>query len=120
MLAKSLSIVLLVCLQLFILTCRAKQVTLIYAYTNSSGTWIKVVDMTNLEGNVWNTTVPAFSYCTNITYVIITEDNANNTITTEEMGYEYHYHVIPEFSSFLLMPLFMSPGWLKRKAERTP
>jgi len=75
-------------------------------YTNGNGTWI-IVDMTNLEGNNWNATIPAFPYCTNVTYVIIAEDNANNTITTEEMGYEYEYHVIPEFPSFLILPLFM-------------
>jgi len=75
-------------------------------YTNGNGTWIDV-DMTNLEGNVWNATIRAFSYCTNVTYVIIAEDNAHNTITTEEMGYEYQYHVIPEFPSFIILPLFM-------------
>jgi hypothetical protein len=81
-----------------------KQVTL--NYTNGNGTWINV-DMTNLEGNVWNATIPKFPYCTNVTYAIIAEDNANNTITTEETGYEYQYHVIPEFPSFIILPLFM-------------
>jgi outer membrane protein assembly factor BamB len=81
-----------------------KQVTL--NYTNGNGTWINV-DMTNLEGNVWNVTIPKFPYCTNVTYAIMAEDNANNTITTEEMGYEYKYHVIPELPSSLILPLFM-------------
>jgi len=81
-----------------------KQVTL--NYTHGNGTWINV-DMTNLEGNVWNATIPKFPYCTNVTYAIIAEDNANNTITTEEMGYEYQYHVIPEFPSFIILSLFM-------------
>ena len=81
-----------------------KQVTL--NYTNGNGTWI-IVDMTNLEGNIWNATIPAFPYCTNVTYAIIAEDNANNAITTGEMGYEYQYHVIPEFPSFIILPLFM-------------
>jgi len=81
-----------------------KQVTL--NYTNGNGTWI-IVDMTNLEGNFWNATIPAFPYCTNVTYAIIAEDNANNTITTGEMGYEYKYHVIPELPSFIILPLFI-------------
>ena len=81
-----------------------KQVTL--NYTDGNGTWINV-DMTNLEGKVWNVTIPKFPYCTNVTYAIMAEDNANNTITTEEMGYEYKYHVIPEFPSFIIIPLFM-------------
>jgi len=84
-----------------------KQITLNYTYTNSSGTWTSVVNMTNLEGNVWNATIPAFPYCTNVTYVITAEDYVNNTITTLEMEYEYQYHVIPEFSSFLVLSLFM-------------
>jgi len=81
-----------------------KQVVL--NYTNGNGTWI-TVNMTNLEGNIWNGTIPAFPYCTNVTYAIMAEDNAGNTITTEEMEYEYQYHVIPEFPSFLILPLFM-------------
>jgi hypothetical protein len=81
-----------------------KQVTL--NYTNGNGTWI-TLKMTNLEGNIWNATIPAFPYCTNVTYILIAVDNVNNIITTEEMGYEYQYHVIPEFPSFLILPLFM-------------
>jgi peptide/nickel transport system substrate-binding protein len=86
---------------------RVKSVTLVYVYTNSSGTWIRTVDMTNLEGDIWNATIPAFPYCTNVTYTIMAEDNVGNTITTEEMGYNYHYHVIPEFSSLIVIQLFM-------------
>jgi len=82
-----------------------KQVTL--NYTNGNGTWI-IVDMTNIEGNIWNGAIPNFPYSTNVTYVIEAEDNANNTITTEEMGYEYQYQVIPEFPTFLSLPLFMA------------
>jgi hypothetical protein len=81
-----------------------KQVTL--NYTNGNGTLINV-DMTNLEGNIWNATIPKLPYCTNVTYAIIAEDNANNTITTGEMGYEYQYHVIPELPSFIILSLFM-------------
>jgi hypothetical protein len=82
-----------------------KQVTL--NYTNDNGTWISL-NMTNLEGNVWNATIPQFAYCTNVTYIIIAEDNVGNTITTAQvLGYEYQYHVIPEFPSFLILPLFI-------------
>ena len=84
-----------------------ERVTLIYSYANSSGTWLRVVDMTNLEGNVWNATIPAFPYCTNVTYTIMAEDKAGNTITTLEMGFEYEYPVIPEFPTAIIMPLFM-------------
>jgi len=81
-------------------------------YTNGNGTWI-TAGMTNLEGNIWNATIPSFPYCTNVTYVIMAEDNANNTITTEEVfGYEYQYHVIPEFPSLIILPLFMIATFL--------
>lgn len=75
-------------------------------YTTNNGTWFSR-EMTNLEGIVWNTTIPECPYGTNVTYLIMAEDNANNSITTEEMGYKNHYLVIPEFPSFLLLPLFM-------------
>ena len=98
-----------------------KQVTL--NYTNGNGTWI-IVDMTNIEGNIWNGAIPNFPYSTNVTYVIEAEDNANNTITTEEMGYEYQHQVIPEFPSFLILPLFVFSalilGALSRKLYRKP
>lgn len=99
-----------------------KKVTLIYSYANTSGMWIRVVDMTNLEGNIWNATIPAFPYCTNVTYTIMAEDKAGNTITTLEMGFEYKYHVIPEFQTAIIMPLFMIATLLtvivyKRKQE---
>jgi multiple sugar transport system substrate-binding protein len=75
-------------------------------YTNGNGTWI-TVNMTNLQGNIWNATIPAFPYGTNITYVIIAEDNANNTITTEDQGYLFQYQVIPEFPAAIILSLFM-------------
>jgi hypothetical protein len=75
-------------------------------YTTNNGTWFSI-EMTHLEENLYNATIPEFPYCTNVTYVIIAEDNTNHTITTVDMGYTYQYHVIPEFSSFLIMPLFM-------------
>jgi hypothetical protein len=81
-----------------------KQVTLLYE-TNSSGTWIEE-NMTNLEGDIWNATIPAFPYGTNVTYAISAEDNVGNTITTAEMGYEIQYQVIPEFSPLIALPLF--------------
>ena len=79
-----------------------KQVTL--NYTNGNGTWI-TIDMTNPQGDIWTATIPAFPYCTNVTYIVIAEDNVGNIIATEET--EDQYHVIPEFPSSLVLPLFM-------------
>jgi len=82
-----------------------KRAALNYTYTNSSGTWFSVVDMTKLEGDVWNATIPAFPYSTNVAYAIVAEDYVGNIITTE--GYEYQYHIIPEFPSVSILSLFM-------------
>ena len=93
-------------------------------FTNGNGTWI-TVDMTNLGGNVWNATIPAFPYCTNVTYIVIAEDNANNTITTEEMEYECQYHVIPEFPTWtsmllILIVLTVAIAIYKQRLLKTP
>lgn len=85
-----------------------KHVTLVYAHANSSGNWIGTISMTNLEEDIWNATIPALPYGTNVTYTIIAEDNVGNTITTGEMGFAYQYHVIPESLSFLILPFFMT------------
>jgi len=50
-------------------------------------------------------TIPAFLYCTNVTYAIVAEDYVGNIIATE--GYEYQYRVVPEFPSLIILPLFM-------------
>jgi len=89
-----------------------KRVTMFYAYGNSSGTWIRTADMTNLEENIWSATIPKLPYCTNVTYTITAEDNVGNIITTVEMGYDIQYHVIPEFTSFLVLPLFIAAALL--------
>jgi len=74
-------------------------------YTTNNGTWF-TTPMT-LDGAGYNATIPQHPYCTNITYVIIAEDNATNIITTEEFEYDTQYHVIPEFPLFLVLPLFV-------------
>lgn len=81
-----------------------KQVAL--NYTSGNGIWIKI-EMTNLEQNIWTATIPAFQNGTKVTYIIIAEDNANNNITTQDMGFEYQYQVVPEISTFFIIPLFM-------------
>ncbi len=76
-------------------------------YTNGNGTRINI-DMTNIDGNVWNGTIPPFPDSTNVTYVILAEDNAGNTVNSEELGYDCKYEVIPEFTSWIMLPLFLS------------
>jgi thiol-disulfide isomerase/thioredoxin len=71
-------------------------------YTNGNGTWI-AINMTNLEGNVWEGTISAFDYSTYVNYTIAAEDEVGNAITTEEAyGYQYQYRVVPEFTPLIL------------------
>jgi hypothetical protein len=57
---------------------------------------------------MWNGTIPTFEYCTWVNYTIAAEDMVGNVITSEEeFGNQHQYHVIPEFSPFLILPLFM-------------
>jgi parallel beta-helix repeat protein len=86
---------------------KVKQVLLNYTFTNSSGTWFNLIDMTNLKDNVWNATIPAFPYGTNVTYRIIATDTANNTVVSDNLGYVYSYEVIPEIPSMLIFLLFI-------------
>jgi len=85
-----------------------KQVTL--NYTIGDGTWIAVA-MTNLEGNVWNGTIPPFEHGTYVNYTIVAEDNVGHIFTTDETN-AYQYHVVPEFPSLIILPLFMIATFL--------
>ncbi len=81
-----------------------KRVTL--NYTSGDGYWF-AVDMTKLQGNVWSATIPAFPYGTSVTYRIVAEDNMENTITSDDLGYDNQYTVVPEFSTCTILLLFM-------------
>lgn len=77
-------------------------------YTDGNGTWF-VSNMTPLEVDIWNGTLPEFAHGTNVTYVIIAEDYAGNTITTEDLyGQATQYQVLLEFGSWLVLPMFVS------------
>jgi hypothetical protein len=68
--------------------------------------------MTRIKDSIWNATIPAFPYNTNVTYTIVAEDKMGNSITTEEMGYDYRYHVIPELTAFTASILLMTASLL--------
>jgi hypothetical protein len=74
------------------------------SFTNGSGTWF-TYSMQNSQGPQYNATIPPYPYCNTVTYIIIAQDNADNTITTAEMGYTYRYQVIPELPQVLITPL---------------
>lgn len=75
-------------------------------YTSGNGTWI-TANMTNLQGNIWNSTIPAFPYGTNITYIVAATDSTGNTVTTQQLGYTLQYTVVPEFTALPIVFLFL-------------
>lgn len=76
-------------------------------YSSQVGTW-NTIDMTNIEGSIWNATIPAFPLGTNVTYNIIAKDNFNNVITSQEIGLNYQYHVISEYSQYLALAILIA------------
>ena len=90
-------------------------------YTTNNLTWTRTT-MTKLTGNVWNGTIPAFPEGTNVTYVIIAQDNADNIFRTGGFGYYSSYEVIPEFPTlaavllaFIVTSLIMAEAQRRRK-----
>lgn len=84
-----------------------KSVNLNYTCTNGSATVATVLSMTNVQGNMWNATIPHFPYGTNVTYTITAEDNAGNTNSTQGIGQNHQYEVMPEYSALFILPLLM-------------
>ena len=71
--------------------------------TGGNGTWV-TVEMHPLDGYVWSACIPFLANCKNVTYVIVAEDNVNNTAATQEMGYVYQYFVVSETQ---LLPMLL-------------
>jgi hypothetical protein len=76
-------------------------------YTTNNGTWFGM-EMSHLEGDIWNATIPGFPYCTTVNYMITAEDGVGNIITSDELGYTLQYHVIPESLSLIALLLLMT------------
>ncbi len=74
---------------------------------NNNGTWFSK-EMSNLAGSLYNATIPSLEYCNDVNYTIIAEDAAGNTVTSQELGYSLRYHVIPEFSSSVIVLSLMT------------
>jgi hypothetical protein len=80
-------------------------VTLWYSIDN--GTSWTPRNMTEISPNTYQATIPGYENCTWITYKIVAYDNAGNPAVKDNNGYYYTYHVIPEFPSPIILPLFM-------------
>jgi parallel beta-helix repeat protein len=68
-----------------------EQVILNCTFSNSSATWTSPINMTNLEDDIWNATIPSLPVGTNVTYLIIAQDNIGNSINSKNQGYTFEY-----------------------------
>lgn len=101
-----------------------KNVTLWYSVDNGT-TW-EIVNMKaypEIHKAIWGGTIPGYEYCTWVTYKIIAFDNAGNMAVKDNNGYDYQYHIIPEFSwnIELLIPVVLISVALilmKRKLQK--
>lgn len=75
--------------------------SVILNYTIDNRTWNEV-NMTNVEGITWNGVIPPYPLGTNVTYVIVAQNEFNNVTTSQTMGFQYGYTVTPEFPSVIL------------------
>jgi parallel beta-helix repeat protein len=80
-------------------------VTLWYSLDNGT-IWIPST-MVEISTNTYQTVIPGYENCTWVTYKIVAYDNAGNPATKSNNGYGFKYHVIPEFPSATILPLFM-------------
>lgn len=80
-------------------------VSLLYSIDDGVS-WDKVQMAVDSTPDVWSANIPGQQIWTNVIYKISADDNAGNTVTTDGAGV-YSYEVIPEFSSWIILPLFL-------------
>lgn len=73
---------------------------------NNTATWMPL-NMTKISLNTYQATILGYENSTLIKYKIIAYDYAGNEAVKNNEGQYYAYHVIPEFSSILILPLFV-------------
>jgi len=74
---------------------------------NDSATWIDSPMILNSTTGLYETIISGQQAGTLVKYKIIAYDNAGNCRVEDNSGEHFVYTVIPEFPSFLLLPLFM-------------
>jgi len=74
----------------------------ILSYMADDGSWNNVT-MTNKEGNVYSAEIEVYPRGTDVYWTIIAE---NNIVKTSRIN-TASYYVIPEFPSWIILPLFL-------------
>lgn len=97
-------------------------------FTNKSAIGMEFSMSLNQTNGLYECTIPGEDAGTLVKYQITAYDNVDNSATNDNAGQFYVYTVIPEFQSFVLVPLFIiatllaaiftgenSTKWLHRK-----
>jgi hypothetical protein len=79
---------------------------ILYYRKSTSSLWIEV-DMSKLSGDTYVGEIPGFDLGTKIYYYVTAYDKAGNQVEQDDAGEYYSYSVIPEFSVFIIIGLFM-------------
>ncbi|MDH5374480.1 MAG: DUF5711 family protein [Candidatus Bathyarchaeota archaeon] len=80
-------------------------VTLLYSIDNGT-TWTPL-NMIEIDVNTYQAKIGGYANCTWVRYKITSYDNAENQAANDNEGYYYVYHVIPEFSTAIIMLLLL-------------
>jgi parallel beta-helix repeat protein len=83
-----------------------KNATLSYTIDNGS-IWIDLFMNLNSSNNLYEVTIPAQQAGKTVRFKIVAYDYAGNNATLDGTQPYCVYQVVPEFSSFLILPLFM-------------
>jgi parallel beta-helix repeat protein len=96
-------------------------VTLWHSSDNGT-TWVPL-NMLGTSVNTYQETIPGYGNCTVVTYRIVAYDNEGNQALNDNNGYLYGYHVVPEFSSavllvFLVVTFIITVVFARRKSPK--
>ena len=83
-----------------------KNVTLSYTTTNGTS-WTDLDMIHNATSGLYEATIPGQPAWTWVKFNITAYDNAENLATRDGTAIQFVYQVIPEFPSFIILPLFM-------------
>jgi uncharacterized membrane protein len=79
--------------------------------------------MLRISIDTYQETIPGYGNCTWVTYRIVAYDNEGNQALNDNNGYLYGYHVVPEFSSavllvFLVVTFIITVVFARRKSPK--
>jgi hypothetical protein len=78
-----------------------REVILSYSLNNGT-TWMNIT-MSNVVYDLYEATLPSQQAETWVTYKIIAYDNAGNIATEDNLGLNYTFYIIPEFTSISML-----------------